>query len=139
MGLRHTLARRGAYGERAVAGVVDFPLSYDPFSQRLTTATAGLRMKGQVTDQIGFQLGLGVEYDFAQKASAYAGASAIPGLETFALAGAVTSNRFRPLGNVGLFYQIDQTQRLIGNVSLRGQAFSTQPAVNVMGGYQAAF
>ena len=139
VGLRHTQARRGAYGERAVAGVVDFPLSYDPFSQRLTTATAGLRMKGQVTDQIGFQLGLGVEYDLAHKASAYAGASAIPGLETFALPGSETSNRFRPVGNIGLFYQIDRTQRLTATATVRGQAFSNQPAVSVLIGYQAAF
>ena len=139
LGLRHTLARRGAYGESAVAGVVDFPLSYAPFSQSLTTATTGLRLTGRLTDQIGFQLGLGAEYDLARKASAYAGASAIPGLETFALPGVETSNRFRPLGNVGLFYQIDGTQRLTGSVTLRGQAFSSQMAVNVMGGYQAAF
>ena len=139
LGLRHTLARRGAYGESAVASVVDFPLSYTPFSQSLTTATTGMRLKGQVTDKIGFQLGLGVEYDLAQKASAYAGASAIPGLETFALPGAEVSNRFRPTGNVGLFYQIDGTQRLTGNVTVRGETFSNHMAVNVMGGYQAAF
>ena len=139
VGLRHTLARRGAYGERAVAGMVDFPITYAPFSQSLTTATAGIRLKGQVIDQIGFQLGLGAEYDLAQKASAYTGASAIPGLESFALPGAETTNRFRPVGNVGLFYQVDRTQRLTGNVSVRGQAFSNQLVVNVMGGYQAAF
>ena len=139
VGLRHTLARRGAYGERAVEGVVDFPISYATFSQSLTTATAGLRLKGQVTDQIGFQFGLGAEYDLIQKAGAYTGASAIPGLETFALPGADTANRFRPVGNAGLFYQIDRTQRLTGSVTARGQAFSNQPAVTVLAGYQAAF
>ena len=139
VGLRHTLARRGAYGERAVEGVVDFPIAYAAFSQSLTTATAGLRLKGQVTDQIGFQFGLGAEYDLIQKAGSYSGASAIPGLETFALPGAETANRFRPVGNAGLFYQIDGTQRLTGSVTARGQAFSNQPAVAVLAGYQAAF
>ena len=139
LGLRHTLARRGGYGESAVAGLVDFPISYAPFSQSLTTASTGLRLKGQVTDQIGFQLGIDAEYDLARKAGAYAGASAISGFETFALPGAETFNRFRPVGNIGLFYQMDRTQRLTGNVTLRGQAFSSQMAVNVMGGYQAAF
>jgi hypothetical protein len=43
------------------------------------------------------------------------------------------------VGNIGLFYQIDRTQRLTGNVSVRGQAFSNQHAVSVMVGYQAAF
>ena len=139
MGLRHTLARRGAYGEKPAEGVVDFPISYAPFSQNLTTATAGLRLKGQVTDQIGFQFGLGAEYDLIQKAGAYAGVSDIPGLESFALPGAETANRFRPMGNAGLFYQIDRTQRLTGSDTARGQAFSSQPAVSMLVGYQAAF
>ena len=139
VGLRHTQASRGAYGESALAGLVDFPIAYAAFSQRLTTATTGLRLNAQLTDQIGFQLGLGAEYDLSQKASAYVGASAIPDLETFALHGAETTNRFRPVGSAGLFYQIDKTQRLTGNVSMRGQAFSSQPSISVMGGYQAAF
>jgi hypothetical protein len=92
-----------------------------------------------VTDQIGFQLALGAEYDLARKAGAYAGASAIAGLETFALPGAETSSRFRPVGNAGLFYQIDRTQRLMGSVTIRGQAFSSQMAVSLLAGYQAAF
>ena len=43
------------------------------------------------------------------------------------------------MGSAAIFYQIDQNQRLTGNVSVRGQAFSAQPSISVMGGYQAAF
>ena len=138
-GLRHMLARRGAYGEKPVEGVVDFPISYAAFSQSLVTAMTGLRLKGQVTDQIGFQLGIGAEYDLARQASAYAGASDITGLESFALPGAEVSNRFRPVGKAGLFYQMDQNRRLTGSVTARGQTFSNQLTVSVLAGYQAAF
>ena len=138
-GLRVTEASRGAYGEAKVVDVVDFPISYAAYSQRLTTATAGLRLKGQLSDQVGYQLGLGGEYDLAHKADNYSGTSAIQGLLSFDLPNDGGSNRFRAIGSAGLFYQIDKTQRLTSNVSVRGQAYSSQPAVNVMGGYQAAF
>ena len=138
-GLRVTNASRGAYGESKVVDVVDFPISYATYSQRLTTATAGLRLMGQLSDQVGYQLGLGGEYDLAHNANNYTGTSAIPGLLSFDLPNDGTSNRFRAIGSADLFYQIDRTQRLTANVSLRGQAYSSQAAVSVMAGYQTAF
>ncbi len=138
-GWRVTNASRGAYGEGKVVDVVDFPISYAVYSQRLTTATAGLRLRGQLSDQIGYQLGLGGEYDLAHNANNYTGTSAIPGLLSFDLPNGGSSNSFRAIGTAGLFYQIDKTQRLTSNVSVRGQAYSSQPAVSVVVGYQAAF
>ena len=49
------------------------------------------------------------------------------------------THRASPVGSLALFYQIDRSQRLTGHVSVRGQAFSSQPSISVMGGYQAAF
>ena len=43
------------------------------------------------------------------------------------------------MGSLALFHQIDANQRLTGNLSVRGQAFSSETAVSLMGGYQAAF
>ena len=139
VGLRYTQTTRGAYQEAATQGMVDYPISYNAFHQRLGTATAGLRLNGMVSERIGLQAGAGVDFHFHRPSSAYTGASAIYGLETFSLPGALTARRLSAVGNAGLFYQIDRTQRLTGNVSVRGQAFSSQPAVSVMGGYQAAF
>ncbi len=137
-GLRYTDASRGAYSEYQVAGTDD-PLTYAAYAQQLTTATAGLRLRGMMSDQVGYQLGLGVEYDLVRQMGAYAGTSAIPGLESFSLSDTGASNRFRLVGTAGLFYQVDKTSRLIANASLRGQAYSNQPTLGLLAGYQTAF
>jgi hypothetical protein len=113
--------------------------SYGAYAQSLLTATAGLRLKGQLSEQVGYQLGLGGEFDLMHKASPYAGSSVLPGLESFALPFAAASNHFHAVASAGLVYQIDRTQRLTGDVHLRSQAFSSQMAATIVAGYQAAF
>ena len=138
-GLRYSDATRNSYTESRVAGVVDYPITYDAYYQRLTTATAGLRLSGMFSDKIGYQASLGGEYDLAHKASAYSGVSTIPSLESFALANTGASNRARVVASTGVSYQMDKTQRLTAFVGLRGQAFSSQPSVSTLVGYQVAF
>ena len=137
-GVRYSDVTRKGYTEGAVAGV-SFPISYDAYYQRQTAATAGVRLTGMLTDKVGYQAALGGEYDLAHMANSYAGASAIPGLETFALANTGSSNRARVVASAGLYYQMDKTQRLTGSVGVRGQAYSSQPAITTLVGYQVAF
>ena len=139
VGYRYTDVSRSAYGEGAAPGIVDYPISYAAYRQRLGAATLGLRLNGMASDRVGYQFGAGVDYYAFSAASAYAGASAIYGLEAFALRGATLAHRASPVGSASIFYQIDRNQRLTGNVSVRGQAFTSQPSISVMGGYQAAF
>lgn len=138
-GVRYSDATRKSYTEGAVAGTVDFPISYDAYYQRLTTATAGVRISGMFSDKVGYQASLGGEYDLAHKANNYSGTSTIPGLENFALANTGASNRSRVVGSAGLYYQLDKTQRLTATVGVRGQAYSSQPSVTTLVGYQVAF
>ena len=137
-GVRYSNATRKGYTEETVTGVA-FPISYDAYYQRLTTATAGVRLTGMVTDKVGYQVSLGGEYDLAHKANTYSGTSTIPGLETFALANTGSSNRARVVASAGLYYQMDKTQRLTASVGVRGQAYSSQPSVSTLVGYQVAF
>ncbi len=139
VGLRYTDVARAAYEEGAAAGTVDYPIAFAACHQRLGTASLGLRLNGLASETIGYSLAGGVDYYALRSASAYAGTSAIYGIETFALPGATTARRASPVGSAGLFYQIDRNQRMTGTVSVRGQAFSGQPSISVMGGYQAAF
>lgn len=139
VGLRYTESRRGAYAENMIAGSVDYPISYTPFYQRLTTAEAGVRLSGMLTEQMGYQLGAGIEYDLKQQTNAYSGTSTISGLESFSLATSGTYNRTRGVGSVGLFYQVDKNQRITANVGVRNQAYSNQAAVAAMVGYQIGF
>jgi len=139
VGVRYTDATRGGYTEGTVSGTVDYPVSYSDYSQRLTTATAGVRLAGMLTDKAGYQIGAGIEHDLQQKTSTYSGTSTISGLETFAINVDGVKNRTRGVGSVGLFYQVEKNQRLMGNVSIRNQAYTSQTAVSAMAGYQVAF
>ena len=138
-GLRYSDVTRKGYTEGTVTGSVEFPISYDAYYQRQTSATAGVRLTGMFTDKVGYQAALGGEYDLAHKANAYSGTSTIPDLETFALANSGSSNRARVVASTGLYYQMDKTQRLTANVGVRGQAYSSQPSVTTLVGYQVAF
>ena len=139
LGLRYTDMSRSAYAERMVSGTVDYPIAYEAFHQRLATVSAGLRISGMASAKIGYHLGGGLEHVVHRSVSAYAGASVISGLESFAIANSGAMNLTVPVGSAGLHYQIDRTQRLTANATLRGQTFSSQPAVSLLAGYQAAF
>ena len=139
LGLRYTDMSRSAYAERMVSGTVDYPIAYEAFHQRLATVSAGLRISGMASAKIGYHLGGGLEHVVHRSVSAYAGASVISGLESFAIANSGAMNLTVPVGSAGLHYQIDRTQRVTANATLRGQTFSSQPAVSLLAGYQAAF
>ena len=139
VGVRYAQAMRAAYEERARTGAVDYPIAYEAFSQRLGTATAGLRLNGWVGEHVGYHLGAGIDHHFYSDRSDYAGASEIYGLEAFALPGAVKARRMSPFATAALSYQINRMQALTANVTIRGQAYSSQPSVSLMTGYRAAF
>ena len=139
VGFRYVDVTRSAYAESAVSGVVDYPVAYDAFHQRTATATSGLRLKGMATESLGYQLGLGAEYQLHRNQSVYAGTAEISGLEPFALAIPGAANRLSLVGSAGLHYQLARNQRLTGSATLRGQASGSQPVASVLAGYQAAF
>jgi hypothetical protein len=139
VGVRYAQAMRAAYEERARTGAVDYPIAYEACSQRLGTATAGLRLNGRVGEHVGYHLGAGIDHHFYSDRSDYAGASEIYGLEAFALPGAVKARRMSPFATAALSYQINRMQALTANVAIRGQAYSSQPSVSIMTGYRAAF
>ena len=63
----------------------------------------------------------------------------ISGLETFAISNSSAMKKTVPVGSAGLHYQIDRTQRLTANATLRGQSYSSEPSASLLVGYQAAF
>lgn len=138
VGVRYTEAARGAYTE-ATTPDVEYPISYDQYSQRFTTATAGLRVSGMFTEKVGYQIGAAIEHDIQREFSAYSGTSTISGLESFSLDTNGANNRTRGVGTLGLFYQAQNNMRLTGNVSVRNQAFSSQTAISAIAGFQVAF
>lgn len=138
MGLRYSDVTRGSYTESTTTDVTS-PLSYNGYFQRQTTATAGVRFAGQLTDTLSYQVGLGGEYDVGRSANHYSGTSAISGLETFSVNTNTTSNRLRGNASAGLAYAIDKNQKITVSTSVRNQAYSSQPSVTTMAGYQVSF
>jgi len=137
--VRYTSSMRDSYLEGTVSGTVDYPISYNSYHQRLTTAIAGLRLSGMLTENVGYQLSASVERDLRQQTNTYSGTSSISGLETIALSTDGVNNHTRAVASAGLFYQIDKNQRLTGNVSVRNQAYASQTMLTLMSGYQVAF
>ena len=138
LGMRYTDVTRAAYTENTTSDVTS-PLSYAGYYQRQTTVTAGVRFAGLLTDVIGYQIGIGGDYDVGRSANHYSGTSAISGLETFSVNTNTTTNRVRANAAAGLSYAIDKTQKLTTSISVRQQAYSTQPSVTAMAGYQISF
>ena len=138
LGMRYTDVTRAAYTENTTSDVTS-PLSYAGYYQRQTTVTAGVRFAGLLTDVIGYQIGIGGDYDVGRSANHYSGTSAISGLETFSVNTNTTTNRVRANAAAGLSYAIDKTQKLTTSISVRQQAYSAQPSVTAMAGYQISF
>jgi hypothetical protein len=139
LGMRYTEASRSAYSERTEAGTVDYPISYSDFHQQVTTANLGLRLRGALTEAIGWQLGGGAEYDLRRDANTYNGTSSIPDLTSFALASADKANRLRPFAMAGTHYQLGPNQRLTANLIYREQAYTAEPSITALAGIQVAF
>ena len=137
-GLRLSEMRRAAYAETKIAGVTDYPLAYESFSLKLGTAFASMSVNGSVTDRLAYQVKIAAEYDDLRKESAYAGSSDITDLERFSLSG-TSHNGFRAVGSLAFHYRLNEGHRLLGSVSVRGQAFDRDPVVGALIGYQVSF
>jgi hypothetical protein len=138
IGLRYGTAEMDGYTEGSSEFVED-PLTLNAFSQNLTTATAGLRLIGMLSDQFTYQIAGGIEYDLKSDANAFSGSSTIPDLTTFAIDNTADANRTRGIGSFALGYAIAPNQKLTTSVSVRGEAYSDQTNTNVMVGYQVQF
>ncbi len=137
-GLRRTDVKRGAYGE-ATSDVVMTPLSYNAYGTLQTSATLGLRLRGAVTDRLGFSVSVGGEYDLDHQIGNYGGVSTIPTLESFSIAMTAHGARLRANGSAAMSYAVAADQQLSGEVYLRQQAWSSTPAFVSMVKYSVGF
>jgi hypothetical protein len=55
------------------------------------------------------------------------------------MASAGSASRLHPVGVAGLAVALDGNQRLISSVTVRGNAYSAQPAATAMAGYELKF
>ena len=138
IGLRYGSAEMAGYTEGS-SEAVQCPITFNAFSQRLTTGTAGLRLNGMLNDKVSYQLGGGIEYDLQSDANAFSGSSTIPDLTTFSLENTADANRLRGHASLALGYAIAPNQRLTTSVSVRGEAYTDKADTSVMAGYEVGF
>lgn len=138
LSIRYTDATRHGYSE-AETNDVTKPVTYNDYSQKLTTALTGVRLHGKFGEDVTLFVGLGAEYDLDRQMDAFTGTSAISGLPTFSIATNSHPNRLRASASAGLRYRLAGNQSVSANVAVRQQAYSADPSVTFMVKYSVGF
>jgi hypothetical protein len=138
LGLRRSDSQRNGYTE-ATSDSVQFPITYSRFGQAVTSATAGLRLRGAITPQFGVVLGAGMEYDVDSKMDRYAGTSGIVGLESFSINAAGQQNELRAVGSAGMRYMIASNQAIAFDAAVRQLPYGNDPSITTMLRYSIGF
>jgi hypothetical protein len=138
LGLRRSDSQRNGYTE-AASDSVQFPITYSRFGQAVTSATAGLRLRGAITPQFGVVLGAGMEYDVDSKMDRYAGTSGIVGLESFSINAAGQQNELRAVGSAGMRYMIASNQAIAFDAAVRQLPYGNDPSITTMLRYSIGF
>jgi hypothetical protein len=137
IGLRYGTAAMAGYTEGS-SDAVQYPITYNGFSQNLTTAIAGLRLSGMLNDKMSYQLSGGIEYDLQSDANAFSWSSTIADIAS-SVPNTANANRLRGNASLALGYAIAPNQKLTTSVSVRGEAYSDEADTNVMAGYEIGF
>jgi outer membrane autotransporter protein len=137
-GLRRSDSQRQGYTE-TTSDSVEFPITYDRFGQQVTSATAGLRLRGAITPQFSLTFGAGMEHDLNSKVDRYAGTSTISGLESFSINAGQQQNETRAVGSAGMRYMIASNQALGFDASVRQMPYGNDPSVTTMLRYSIGF
>ena len=95
----------------------------------MTSATAGLRLRGAITPEFSLTFGAGMEHDLNSRVDRYAGTSAISGLETFSIAASQQQNETRAVGSAGMRYMIASNQALGFDASVRQMPYGNDPSI----------
>ena len=138
IGIRYGDAQMAGYTEGS-SDTVQYPITYNDFSQRLTTGIAGLRLNGMLNNQVSYEIGGGIEYDLQSDANAFSGSSTIPDLSTFSIQNTADANKLRGNASIALGYAIAPNQKLTAGASVRSEAYTNEPTANIIAGYEVGF
>ena len=136
LGLRRSDSQRRGYTE---TDAVDFPITYNRFGQTVTSATAGLRLRGAITPEFSLTFGAGMEYDLDSKMDRYAGTSTISGLDPFSINASQQQNEVRAVGSAGMRYMIASNQAVAFDASVRQMPYGNDPSITTMLRYSIGF
>ena len=137
-GIRRSDSQRRGYTE-TTSDSVTFPITYNRFGQVVTSATAGLRLRGAITPEFSLTFGVGMEHDLDSKMDRYSGTSTIPNLETFSINASQQQNKTRAVGSAGMRYMIASNQELAFDASIRQLPYGNDPSITTMLRYSIGF
>jgi hypothetical protein len=136
-GLRRSDSQRRGYTE-TTSDSVEYPITYNRFGQTVTSATAGLRLRGAITPEFSLTFGAGMEYDLDSKMDRYAGTSAST-LAAFSINASEQQNELRAVGSAGMRYMIASNQAVGFDASVRQLPYGSDPSVTTMVRYSIGF
>ena len=137
-GLRRSDSQRRGYTE-TTSDSVEYPITYNRFGQQVTSATAGLRLRGAITPEFSLTFGAGMEHDLNSKMDRYSGTSTIAGLETFSINASQQQNETRAVGSAGMRYMVASNQAVAFDASVRQMPYGNDPSITTMLRYSIGF
>jgi hypothetical protein len=127
VGVKYTSINRAGYTEAGSGG-----LTYDSLHQESTTAMAGAKLSGKIDTETSFMVSAGVEHDLNHNIGQYSA-----GANTTAFNSNV--QKTRPVVSAGVYYDIDKTQRLGLNATVRQEAFQSTSSTTALATYTVGF
>ncbi|QWD79545.1 autotransporter outer membrane beta-barrel domain-containing protein [Polynucleobacter sp. MWH-Spelu-300-X4] len=127
VGVKYTSLKRGSYVEGGSS-----PLTYDTLRQETTAALAGVKFTGKIDPQTFAVVSAGVEQDLNTNNSQYSAGSNATVFNA-------NPQKTRPVVSAGVYYDLDKTQRLGVNATVRQEAFESTSSTSVLATYTVGF
>jgi|GEM_PF-3039015 len=137
-GMRYAQLKFDGFQEDASTEVTA-PLAFDSLKLESTTATAGVRLVGQVAQPLRVMVNLGVEHDLSQNYDDLRGSSSITGLERFSVDATDGSRRSRAVAGIGAAYALPHAQEISLNADWYQQSFSRGNSSSITASYSVGF
>ena len=128
VGVKYTSISRSSYTEAGSGG-----LTYDNLNQESTTAVAGAKLSGKIDAETSFVVSAGVEHDVNHHIGQYSAGS------SNSVAFNPVIQKTRPVVSAGVYYDIDKTQRLGLNATVRQEAFQSTSSTTALATYTVGF
>jgi probable HAF family extracellular repeat protein len=132
-GLRKTQVQRDRYTEN---NNVSFPISYNAVAQKSDSAIFGIKSTYRLKENLGINLGLGIERNFRNKMDGYVGT--IPQVRSFILS-SPNLKKHTAFIDAGFYYDLKANQRFNTNVIYSSQTLNSANAAMVYAGYALGF
>lgn len=134
LALRYTNIKQDGYTETDIST----PLTYDPLTDKSTTALFGVKFNRAITSKANITASLGLEQDLERSVDKYTATSAgISGLTSENFNDSI--KRTRPVASAGAYYAVSKTQRIAGDIYYQELPFQSSGSTTAYFNYTIGF